>query len=141
TAPPPPMTTLDAPSRESCVARRERTNTPLQALVLLNEPQFVEAARALAGRVLREAGPQVEDRVTLLFRLAAARRPDGKEGGELAGAWKDLRAGYRADPARARKLIAVGESKPDPRLDPIDLAAWTMLANLVLNLDEVLNKP
>jgi hypothetical protein len=140
TAPPPAMTAFDAPSREACVTRRERTNTPLQALVLLNEPQFIESARSLAERVLREAGPRTEDRVAYLFRLATSRRPDTKEAAELAGAWKDLLADYRADSPRARRLLAVGESKPDPRLDPVELAAWTMLANLVLNLDEVVTR-
>src|SRR5262249_48256034 len=79
TAPPPQMNAFDAPSREACVVRRERTDTPLQALVLLNEEQFVECARALAERVIHNAAPDVEARVTYLFRLATARRPEAKE--------------------------------------------------------------
>jgi mono/diheme cytochrome c family protein len=140
TAPPPQMTTFDAPSREACRVRRERTNTPLQALLLLNDEQYVECARVLAERTLKEAGPKPEDRLAYLFRLAAARRPDERELAELAAAWKDHRDHYRRDTEAARKLIAVGETKPDPALDPAELAAYTMVANLVLNLDEVINK-
>jgi hypothetical protein len=140
TAPPPQMNALDAPSREACTVRRERTNTPLQALVLLNETQFVECARALAERTLHEAGPGVETRLGHLFKLAAARAPDARELAELDSAYRDHRATYERDRAGARELTAVGETKPDPALDPVDLAAWTMVANLVLNLDEVVNK-
>ena len=140
TAAPPQMTTFDAPSRESCTVRRERTDTPLQALVLLNEPQFVEAARALAERTLREGGDTAKSRLAHLFRLATTRAPDPQERAELLSAYRDLRARYVHDPGAARDLVGVGSTRPDPRLDPADLAAWTMVANLVLNLDEVLNK-
>jgi hypothetical protein len=140
TAPPPQMTTFDAPSREACVARRERTNTPLQALVLLNDPQFVECYRVLAERILKPADQNDGERITRLFRLATCRRPDARELDELSAALKDLRAEYARDGAAARKLIAVGESKPDGKLSAAELAAWTMLASTVMNLDEVLNK-
>jgi hypothetical protein len=140
TAPPPQMNAFDAPSRESCVVRRERTNTPLQALLLLNEEQFVEAARGLAQRALREGGPTAEGRLTRLFYLAVGRRPDAGELAELASALKDHRAEFARDPEGARRLISVGATKPDAALDPVELAAWTMIGNLVLNLDEVLNK-
>jgi mono/diheme cytochrome c family protein len=140
TSPPPQMTSFDAPSREACTVRRERTNTPLQALVLLNETQYVEAARALAGRVIREGGKAPEEQITYLFRLATSRRPDTKELAELVAALKDLRAEYATKPGEAAKLIAIGETKPDARIPPAELAAWTMLSSTVLNLDEVLNK-
>jgi mono/diheme cytochrome c family protein len=140
TAPPPQMSAFDAPSRESCLIRRERTNTPLQALLLLNEPQYVECARALAERAMKEGGDTVEQRLTQLFRLAAARQPDAAELAELAAAYRDHLAKYTKDVEAAKKLIAIGESKPDAALDPSELAAWTMVANLVLNLDEVINK-
>jgi hypothetical protein len=140
TAPPPEMNTFDAPSRESCTVRRERTNTPLQALLLLNDPQYVECARALAERTMREGGTTVEARLTFMFRLATARKPDAGELSELLAAYKDHRATFTRDPARAKQLISVGELKPDAALDHGELAAWTMIANLLLNLDEVINK-
>jgi mono/diheme cytochrome c family protein len=140
TAPPPQMTTFDAPSREACTVRRERTDTPLQALLLLNEPQYVECSRALAERTLREGGATPEARVAFVFRLAAARKPDAKELAELVAVYRDNLATYTRDVEAAKKLIAVGESKPDAKLNPGELAAWTMVANLILNLDEVLNK-
>jgi mono/diheme cytochrome c family protein len=140
TAPPPEMNTFDAPSRESCIVRRERTNTPLQALLLLNDPQFVEAARTLAERTMKEGGATPEARLTYLFRLTTARKPDAKELTELRAAYRDHLALYRRDAAKAKQLVSVGERKPDAKLNPSELAAWTMIANLVLNLDEVLNK-
>jgi hypothetical protein len=140
TSAPPQMTALDAPSRESCTVRRERTNTPLQALLLLNEKQFVEAARALAERTMKQGGKGVEERLTFLFRVATTRKPDARELAELASEYRDHLATYSKDVEAARKLIAVGETKPDAALNPTELAAWTMVANLVLNLDEVINK-
>ncbi|HEY7329740.1 MAG TPA: PSD1 and planctomycete cytochrome C domain-containing protein [Gemmataceae bacterium] len=140
TAPPPQMNTFDAPSRESCVVRRERTNTPLQALLLMNEPQFIEAARTLAQRTMKVGGTTTEARLVYMFRLTTARRPDGKEVDELLAAYKDHLAMYTHDPAKANQLISVDESRPDANLNPSELAAWTMIANLLLNLDEVINK-
>jgi hypothetical protein len=140
TSPPPQMTAFDAPSRETCRMRRERTNTPLQALLLMNEPQYVEAARALAERTLREGGKSPEDRVTYMFRLAAARLPDQAELAELVACYTDNVANYSKNPEAAQQLIAVGETKPDATLDAGQLASFTMVANLVLNLDEVLTK-
>lgn len=140
TAPPPEMNTFDAPSRESCLVRRERTNTPLQALLLMNDPQYVEAARSLAERTMKEGGATTEARMTYLFRLTAARTPDAKELAELMAAYRDHLTAFTRDMAKAKQLISVGELKPDATLNPSELAAWTMLANLVLNLDEVINK-
>jgi hypothetical protein len=140
TAPPPEMNTFDAPSRESCIVRRERTNTPLQALLLMNDPQFVEAARTLAERALKEAGATPEERLTFLFRVTTSRRPDANEASELLAAYQDHLASFRHDKAKAKQLLAVGELKADATLNPSELAAWTMIANLLLNLDEVINK-
>jgi mono/diheme cytochrome c family protein len=140
TAAPPQMTTFDAPSRESCTVRRERTNTPLQALLLMNEPQFIEASRALAERTLREAGPATRDRLTYMFRLATSRSPGAADLAELAATFEDLTAHYAGKPDAARQLIAIGETKPDARFNPAELAAWTMIGNVVLNLDEVITK-
>ena len=118
TSPPPQMTTFDAPSREACLVRRERTNTPLQALVVLNEPQFVEAARASAERTLHEGGSTTEDRLTYMFRLVVARYPDAKELAELGSAFKDLNAHYSKDESAAKQLIATGEARVDPAINP-----------------------
>ncbi len=154
------MTTFDAPSREACTVRRERTNTPLQALLLMNEPQMIEASRALAERVLRETcdcctdtdavatgakgagGASAIDvqRLTRMFRLAAGRTPDARELAELSAALSDFRTHYRGRPDDARKLIETGESRPDRSLPPAELAAWTMVGNVILNLDEVITK-
>jgi hypothetical protein len=140
TASPPQMSTFDAPSRESCTVRRERTNTPLQALLLMNEKQFVEAARALAERTMHEGGAKVEMRLGYMFRLATARLPDAAETAELTAFYNDQLSEYTKDQKAAQKLITVGESPCDSKLNASELAAWTMVANLILNLDEVINK-
>jgi len=139
TAPPPEMSILDAPSREFCTVRRERTDTPLQALMMLNDPQYFECARALAERTMHEC-PTPEERVSRMFQLAAGRKPDAKETAELLANYKDQLAEYTRDVEAAKKVIAVGENKPDAKLNPSELAAYTMVANLILNLDEVITK-
>jgi mono/diheme cytochrome c family protein len=140
TAPPPQMSIIDAPSRESCTVRRERTNTPLQALLLLNEPQYVEAARSLAERAMKDGGDRPEERIAWMFKRVTARTPDATETAVILEAYRAHLAAYQKDVAQAKKLIAVGETKPDAGLNPSELAAWTMIGNLLLNLDEVLNK-
>jgi hypothetical protein len=140
TSPPPTLVTFDAPDRETCTVRRARTNTPLQALVLLNDPTYVEAARKLAERMMTEAGPEPTDRITLAFRLATARTPRGAELAVLQRLHDRQLATYRKDPKAALKLLSVGESNRDETLDPADLAAWTMVASTILNLDETVNK-
>jgi hypothetical protein len=140
TAPPPQMGIFDAPSREACTVRRERTNTPLQALLLLNETQFIEAARALAERTMHQGGIKPEDRIIYMFRRATARRPDAAEIAEVVSVYRDHLAEYSREVPAAKKLIAVGEIQPDSKINPSELAAWTMVANLLLNLDEVMNK-
>ncbi len=140
TSPPPQMTTFDAPSREACLVRRERTNTPLQALVVLNEPQFIESARALAKRALHEGGSTTEDRLTYMFRSVLARYPDAKELAELGSTFKDLMAHYAKQADAARQLIATGEIPSDPAVNPSELAAWTLMGNVILNLDEAITK-
>jgi mono/diheme cytochrome c family protein len=140
TAPPPQMSTFDAPSREACMVRRERTNTPLQALLMMNEGQYVEAARALAGRALKEGDASAEDRLTWMFRVATCRKPDTVELGELSAAYRDLSVKYAADGEAAKKLATIGEMKLDSSQSPAEIAVYTMVANLILNLDEVLTK-
>ncbi|MCS6850533.1 MAG: DUF1549 and DUF1553 domain-containing protein [Gemmataceae bacterium] len=139
TAPPPQMTILDAPSRETCVFRRERMNTPLQALVMLNDPQWVEAARGMAERAWAKAESQRE-RLVWLFRLAVVRRPDAAELAELEAALGDLRRAFERRPPAAAQLVGVGERPVRVAVEPTELAAWTMLAHLILNLDEVVTR-
>ena len=140
TAPPPSMQIFDAPSRENCTARRERTNTPLQALTLMNDIQFVEAARHLAQRMLREGGKTSEEQITFAFRLATGRRPDAVELGVLVELYKEHLKEFTANKDAANKLINVGDSKPDKTMKPEQLAALTMIGNLILNLDETVTK-
>ncbi len=140
TSPPPAMLLLDAPSRETCTARRPRTNTPSAALALMNDVQFFEAARGLAERMMNEAGSQPEQRVALGFRLATARPPDPEEVSVLIQQYDAQLAECRKNPEAALKVINTGESKPDESLDPVELAAWTMVANVILNLDETITK-
>jgi hypothetical protein len=139
-APPPSMEIFNAPSRETCTVRRERTNTPLQALVTLNDPQFVEAARHLAEIAVKEGGDKTDGRIDVVARRLLARPLRAEETKVVAATLADLLAWYKAHPADAKKLLAVGASKADPALDPAELAAWTMLTNEMMNLDEVLNK-
>jgi hypothetical protein len=139
-APPASMDIFNAPSREVCTVRRERTNTPLQALVTLNDPQFVEAARHLAGRAIKDGGESPEGRIDLMARRLLARPLRPEEMRIVRASFDDLSAFYRSHPEDAAALLAVGESKPDTSIDPPTLAAWTMLANEMMNLDEVLNK-
>jgi hypothetical protein len=139
-APPASMDILNAPSREYCVVRRERTNTPLQALVTLNDPQFIEAARHLAQATLKEGGAKVESKIDFLFVKLTARPPRAEEIKIVRESLDDLLAFYKEHPADAKKLLAVGESPIDATLDPPTLAGWTMLVNQLMNLDEVLNK-
>ncbi len=140
TSHPPQMGTLDAPSREACTVRRDRTNTPLQALLLMNEQLFVEASRGLAERTLREASGDTQARLRHLFRVATGRTPDDVETAVLRDTLQEHLARFRADPKAAQQLVRVGESQPDPSRNVEELAAWTMVGNLVLNLDEVINR-
>jgi len=140
TAPPPQMTTLDAPSREDCRVRRERTNTPLQALLLMNDPQYVEAARGLAQRVLTEGGKTDRSRARWVLELATCRLPNHVDVADILALLGTERTAFRKDAAAAKALIAIGDAKPDAKFDPTELASWTMVANLILNLDEVVTK-
>lgn len=138
TAPPPQMTTFDGPSREACTVRRERTNTPLQALLLFNDPQYVEAAKALALRAVREGGTSPESRAARMFQLATCRMPSSEELQLLVSGYQADLATFRQDAAAAQQLLSVGGAAAVD--DPAEAAAWTMTANLLLNLDEVVNR-
>ncbi|MGK0217389.1 MAG: hypothetical protein ACI9HE_000866 [Planctomycetota bacterium] len=136
TAPPPNLAIFDAPSRESCTVRRERTNTPLQALVLMNDRQFVEMARAFAARTLREGGESDTERATWAFRSATSRTPEADELSELIGLLADARAHFQDDPEGAAALRSVGDADVSLELDAGEHAAFTLLTSLILNLDE-----
>jgi len=140
TAPPPFMVNFDAPNREQFCARRERSNTPLQALQLLNDVQHVEAARALAARALAEGGADDSARIGWLFRTVLARDPESDEAAVVATTLAAHRARYATDAEAARKLVSHGESKPPEGMAVEELAAYTLLANLLLNLDETLSR-
>ncbi len=139
-APPASLDVFNAPSREICTVRRERTNTPLQALVTLNDPQFVEAARALAQSVLQCGGPTTDHRIDFIARRLIARPLRSEELAIVQTSLNRLTAFYQSHPEQADRLIKVGESTADPSIEPAILAAWTMLANELMNLDEFLNK-
>jgi hypothetical protein len=139
TVPPAALTTFDAPDREKCTSRRLITNTPLQALVLMNDPTYVEAARVLAGRAIHDAGATPQARVRYLFRQTTLRTPSEAELRLLADLAQRRLEHYRKNPALAAKLIAVGASKPG-NVEAVELAAWTMVASTILNLDETITK-
>ena len=140
TAPPPSMIAFDAPAREASCVRRELSNTPLQALALLNDVQHVEAARAFAQRILKEGGATDEAKAAFAWLTAVGRRPASSETQVTLDALRAHRARYAAQPADATKLITFGESKPDASLPAPEVAAWTLTASLLLNLDETLNR-
>ena len=151
-APPASMDIFNAPQRDSCCVRRERTNTPLQALVTLNDPQFVEAARHLAEAALKQgpdpadkpgstnATDKAESRIDFIARRLLARPLQPREMQVMENSLAGLLKHYRQQPAAAKTLLMVGQSPFDPKLDPPTLAAWTVLTNELMNLDEVLNK-
>jgi hypothetical protein len=139
TAPPPSFVTFDAPSRETCTVRRARTNTPLQALVLLNDKQYVEAARQLAERMIT-TGTTPPARAAAGFRLATGRLPNDAETAVLVKLYQDQLIEYQANKDAAVKFLSVGETKRNEALDPAEHAAWTLVANVILNLDETVTK-
>lgn len=140
TAPPPFMTTFDAPNREQFCARRERSNTPLQALQLMNDTQHIEAARALAARVLSEGGGDDASRIDWLFQVVLARPPQPEEGVIVAETLTGHRERYAADAEAAKAAIAHGESPVPSDIPADELAAWTLVSNMLLNLDETLTR-
>ncbi len=138
-APPASMDIFNAPSRETCAVRRERTNTPLQALVTLNDPQFVESARCLAQAVLKESTND-DLRIDALARRILSRPLRDNELSIVRGSLAELKKHYAGHETDAKQLLTVGDAKVDTTLSPGELAAWTMLTNELMNLDEVLNK-
>jgi hypothetical protein len=133
------MMVFNAPTREECTVQRERTNTPLQALVTMNDPQFFEAARVLAGNVMR-SGDEFGARLDAMTLRLLSRRLNDRERRVVEESYRDYLRYYDSHPGEARRATEVGGSKPDPKLDKVQLAALTMVANQLMNLDEVLNK-
>ncbi|MCX6922518.1 MAG: DUF1553 domain-containing protein, partial [Verrucomicrobia bacterium] len=140
TSPYPSMATFDAPTREVCALRRSRSNTPLQALVTLNDPAYVEAARAL-GRRMAKADGTASDRARVGFRLCLARSPGAKELDRLVEFYQAARADFANKPEEAKALTAPGAELAPLAKDAAELAAWTAVGNVLLNLDEMLMKP
>lgn len=139
-SPAPMMTTFDVPTRETCTLRRARTNTPLQALVTMNDPQFVEAARVLAQRVIREYGPSLEARIVAAFRLSTGVRPSDSTLAILREAYETELAYFAAHPDEAAALVAIGSAPREESLDPAEHAALTAVMNIILNLDQTLTR-
>jgi hypothetical protein len=139
TVPHPSMTTFDGVGRDVCAVARDHTNTPLQALALLNDPTYVETARHLAIRAIRQSDNHVE-RLKFAFRAATCRRPGEQEVGVLKSAFKKYKKQFDADPESATQFLAVGQSNPDEKIDPIELAAYASVCSVILNLDEVITK-
>ena len=140
TSPPPFMATFDSALRESCTVREGRTNTPLQALHLMNDVQFLEAARALAQRAIREAGPDTDRRLERAFQLVLGRSPRAREVSPLRSMLAYASDRYRSQPKDAAALLAQGESPRDSSIDPVEHAAWTTVASMILNLDAAVTK-
>lgn len=137
TAAPPTMLLFDSPSREICTVKRSNTNTPLQALALLNEVTYVEAARVLAQRMIKDGGSTPEQRLAWAFHQSTLRQPTADELNILQNSFQKHLATYRAAPQEAAKLIDAGDA-PVAAGDPIELAAYTVCANVILNLDEII---
>jgi len=140
TVAPPMMINFDSPTREGCVVRETRTNTPLQALNLMNDVTFVEAARKFAERIMREGGASFENRIGYAWRVALARAPSAKEASAARTTYDRFVKKFDADPKAAENSLSAGASERDKSLNPAELAAYTMVASLVLNLDETVTK-
>ncbi len=140
TIPPPSLAVFDAPDREKCIARRSRTNTPLQALVLLNDPTYVEASRALAERMIRTGGPDPASRVRFAYERTLARTPTAVESRLLGDLAREQAEKFRSEPDLAENLLRVGERPTTEDMPAAELAAWTIVASSILNLDETISK-
>jgi hypothetical protein len=136
----PDMDAFDAPMRDVVCTRRQRTDTPLQALVTMNDEQWVEAARALAERVLAQGGKQPEQRIVLMSEILLGHDPSQPMDAVLEKSLAQMEKHYGADPAAAHKLVEVGEKPHASSIPETELAAWTMVASEMLNLDETLTK-
>jgi hypothetical protein len=139
-ASPPSMDAFDAPMRDVVCTRRQRTDTPLQALETMNDVQWVEAARALAQRVIHEAGPDTRRRINRMSELLLAHDPPAPMAAALETSLQQMQQHYANDPKAAHALVGIGEKRRDASVPEPELAAWTMVASEMLNLDETINK-
>jgi hypothetical protein len=138
--PPPGMLLFDAPNRETCAVRRARTNTPLQALMLMNDPQFVEASRFFAERILKESGASVEERIQYGFLLSLGRPARQEETDIVKDIFFNQLSRFETDPGGVEALLKVGEKPANAEVPAAELAAWTTVASALLNLDEAITK-
>ncbi len=134
------MMTFDSPGRETCVVRETRTNTPLQALTLMNDVTYLEAARVLAQRMMVEGGATPVARIAYAFKLATARSLDPRKSGVLLGSFQHYLDGFQTNPEAGRKLASEGDSPRNEKLNVSELAAYTTVASLILNMDETVTK-
>jgi hypothetical protein len=140
TSPPPSLTSFDAPDRETCTVYRERTSTPLQALILLDDPTYVEASRVLAERILREGGKNSASRIRFAFRVATSREPNPTEIQWLDELFQKQLKRFQATPKSAEDLLGIGEAPRHLHGSDAELAAWTVVSSTILNLDETITK-
>ncbi|MBM4077523.1 MAG: DUF1553 domain-containing protein [Planctomycetes bacterium] len=140
TCPPPGLNTFDAPEREVCTARRSRTNTPLQALVLLNDPTYIEAARQLAEQSIKSSNGDPKQLVEAAFRRVVARKPSEAESRSLLKTYQRQLERFISNTDSAEKLLTIGESTTDSSASKTELAAWTTVMSVILNLDEAITK-
>jgi len=136
----PSMATFDAPNREVCTLRRDKTNTPLQALVTLNDPVYVEAAQSLARKVVTSVGANTAERVAFAFRTCLSRQPHAAEAERIAALYEQVTAEFRTDAEAAKKMATEPLGAAPEGVDVAELAAWTVVSNVLLNLDEMFMK-
>ena len=135
------MLAFDSADRESCTVRKDKTNTPLQALTLMNNVAFVESARLLAERMIKEGGDEPAARLEYGFRTVVSRRPNEREANLLRQSLEAFVKRYQQDETAANALLTIGEKKRDTALKAREVAAYTMVANMIMNLDETITKP
>ena len=140
TSHPPSMAIFDAPNRETCTVRRERTNTPLQALVLMNDVQFFESARKFGERVMKEGGNGNEERIRFIYRTALGRLPSESEKSSILNLYNEHLKDFSNSKDTVSEILSSGESPVDESLNASELASWTMITHLILNLSETVTK-
>ena len=139
-APHPGMMAFDAPTREKCTIERSITNTPLQALVTLNDEQFVEASRFFAERIMREGGDSVDEKIDWAFSIVTSHKPESKVRKSIKEFYEDQLAFFRSNNQNAQDFVSIGEKKRDESLNISEHAAWAVIAKLMLNMDQTINK-